>query len=59
MSQFQTVLQMILRLQMVMYGKSWSKLIGGQAENGLFWSKMVIFVININPSSTSQSLNCF
>jgi len=49
----------ILRFQMVMYGESWSKLIDGQTKNGLFWSKMVILVININPSSTSQSLNCF
>ena len=51
--------QMIKKPKVVMFGESWSKLIDGQTENGIFGQKWSFLVININPSSTSQSLNCF
>ena len=49
----------VKKTKVVMFGESWSKLIDGQTENGIFGQKWSFSVININPSSTSQSLNCF
>ena len=49
----------IQKPNVMMFGESWSKLIDGQTENGIFGQKWSFLVININPSSTSQSLNCF